>query len=94
LAEFKELITIRKSHDALINGGIRWIYASDNAFAYLRESKKESILVFIARSAGSHTLDLAPLGYRFKETLYGQAAKDQKIRITSKGATSGIWVIH
>ena len=94
LAEFKELISIRKSHGALINGGLRWIYASDNAFAYLRESKKESILVFIARSAGSHTLDLAPLGYRFKETLYGQAAKGQKIRITSKGATSGIWVVH
>jgi alpha-glucosidase len=93
LAEFKSLISIRKSHDALINGGIRWIYAADNAFAYLRESKKESILIFISRSAGSHTLDLAPLGYRVKETLYGKSAKGNKIKITSKSATSGVWVV-
>jgi alpha-glucosidase len=93
LAEFKTLISIRKSHDALINGGIRWIYAADNAFAYLRESKKESILIFISRSAGSHTLDLAPLGYRVKETLYGKLAKGNKIKITSKSATSGVWVV-
>jgi alpha-glucosidase len=93
LAEFKARISIRRSHDALINGGIRWIYAADNAFAYLRESKKESILVFISRSAGSHTLDLAPLGYRVKETLYGKLAKGNKIKITSKSATSGVWVV-
>lgn len=91
--EFKKLVAIRKSHDALINGGIRWIYTSENAFAYLRESKKESILVFISRSAGSHTLDLAPLGYRVSETLFGKEATGQKIRINSKTASSGVWVV-
>jgi alpha-glucosidase len=91
--QFKKLVAIRKSHDALINGGLRWIYISENAFAYLRESKKESILVFIARSGGSHTLDLSPLGYRVQETLYGNEVKGQKIKISSKSATSGVWKV-
>jgi alpha-glucosidase len=91
--EFKKLVAIRKSHDALINGGLRWIYTAENAFAYLRESKKESILVFISRSAGSHTLDLTPYGYRVSETLFGKDAKGQKIKILAKTATSGVWIV-
>ena len=92
-SEFKKLVEIRKSHDALINGGLRWVYITDSAFAYLRESKRESILVFISRSAGSHTLNLEPLGYKVKETLYGKPAKGNKIKINSQKANCGIWLL-
>jgi alpha-glucosidase len=92
-SEFKKLVEIRKSHDALINGGLRWVYITESAFAYLRESKRESILVFISRSAGSHTLNLEPLGYKVKETLYGKPAKGNKIKINSQKANCGIWLL-
>lgn len=92
-SEFKKLVEIRKSHDALINGGLRWVYITDSAFAYLRESKRESILVFISRSAGSHTLNLEPLGYKVKETLYGKPAKGNKLKINSQKANCGIWLL-
>ena len=89
--EFKKLIAIRKKSSALTNGGIRWVDVKPDSIAYLRESAKESVLVFIARSAGKHQLNLKPYGYTVKETLYGPPAKSQLISFTSKGAASGIW---
>ena len=47
-AQFKKLIAVRKESDALCNGGIRWVDVKPNSIAYLRESKKESVLVFAA----------------------------------------------
>ena len=90
-AQFKKLIAVRKESDALCNGGIRWVDVKPNSIAYLRESKKESVLVFVARSAGRYQLNLKPYGYTVKKTLYGPAAKSQLISIASKGAVSGIW---
>ena len=89
--EFRKLIELRKKSDALSNGGIRWIDVKEDSVAYLRESAKESVLVFIARSAGRHKINLKPYGYSVKETLYGPAAKSSQITITSKGPISGIW---
>ena len=90
-AEFKKLIAIRKESHALCNGGIRWIDVQPNCVAYLRESKKESVLVFVARSAGRYQIRLKPFGYSVKETLYGPNAKSNLITINSKGPISGVW---
>ena len=89
--EFRKLISIRKGSDALCNGGIRWIQVGPSAVAYLRESAKESVLVFVARSAGKYQINLKPYGYSIQETLYGPTAKSALLAITSKGALSGIW---
>ncbi len=89
--EFRKLILIRKSSDALCNGGIRWIQVGPNAVAFLRESAKESVLVFAARSAGNYQINLKPYGYTVQENLYGPLAKSGLINISSKGAKSGIW---
>jgi alpha-glucosidase len=88
---FKELISIRKKYDALINGGLRWVYASDDAVAFLRESKKETLLVYVARSGAKSTIDLTKFGYRISETIYGPAKSGNKISINSTKAISGIW---
>ena len=58
LAEVKKLVALRKSHDALIGGGLRWIAAEDDYIAYLRESKKEAILIVISRNAISAKIDV------------------------------------
>lgn len=89
--EFRKLIELRKKSDALSKGGIRWIDVKEDSVAYLRESAKESVLVFIARSSGRYQMNLKPYGYSIKETLYGPAAKSSQFTITSKGPISGIW---
>jgi alpha-glucosidase len=91
---FKSLISIRKKHDALINGGLRWVHASEDAIAYLRESKKETILVFASRAGVDVKLDLTPYGYKIDKTLYGLEKSGSKISIKSKKATAGIWVLR
>ncbi|HEX7404973.1 MAG TPA: glycoside hydrolase family 13 protein [Candidatus Nanopelagicaceae bacterium] len=91
LAEFRKLIAVRKNSDALCNGGLRWIDVKSNSVAYLRETEKESVLVFLARRAGRYQINLKPYGYTVKETLYGPTAKSGLITLSTKNAISGIW---
>ena len=92
-AEVKKLIALRKSHDALFNGGLRWVAAEDDYVAYLRESKKESILIVITRGQVNTTINLESFGYSIAQTLYGESAYGQEISLNSKEATSGIWLL-
>jgi alpha-glucosidase len=94
LVQIKLLVEIRRHRDGLINGGLRWLAVEDDYVAFLRESKKESILVFISRKEVKATLDLKPYGYVIKQTLYGQSAQGSKISIDSKTATQAVWIVE
>lgn len=93
LAEIKKLIRIRRERDALINGGLRWIYSGEDAIGYLRESKREAIFIFISRKGIAESIDLSAYGYTVKETLYGPSQSGAKIKIRSKSAISGVWLL-
>jgi hypothetical protein len=93
LDNVRELISIRKSNDALINGGLRWIAAEKDFILYLRESKKQSILVFVSRQGVKATIDLSNLGLQVTKTLYGNNASGTKFVIKSKNATQAIWEV-
>ncbi len=93
-AEVKKLVTLRKSQDALINGGLRWVAVEDDYIIYLRESKKQSILVLVSRGAINATLDLSPYGYSVSQTLYGHEVKGDKFSIKSSDAVQGIWIVQ
>ena len=75
LAQVTALIAIRKGSDALSNGGLRWVAVQDDFILFLRESKKEKLLVFLSRSPVTTTIDLKPLGLKVKNTLFGVAAE-------------------
>ncbi len=92
-SEVKELVAIRRSHDALINGGLRWVAVEDDFIAFLRESEKESVLVLISRAPISVSLDISNLGYTVDKTLYGQEVKGAKISFNSRSATQGVWLL-
>lgn len=92
-AEVKKLIEIRRGQDALINGGLRWVAVEDDYVAYLRESKKQSVLVFIARKGVKAVIDLGKFGYTISETLYGQSVQGSKVAINSKSAVQGVWIV-
>jgi alpha-glucosidase len=93
MGEVKSLISVRKNNDALINGGLRWIATESDYIAYLRESKKQSVLVLVSRTAIDVTIDLSKLEYSISKTLYGQEAKGSNFTIKSNQATQSIWEV-
>jgi alpha-glucosidase len=46
---YAKLSQLRKHHRALAEGSMRWLYSSDEAIAFVRESKTESVLVIASR---------------------------------------------
>jgi alpha-glucosidase len=72
LAVHRELAALRRSHDALARGGLRYVHVSADAIAYLRETRGERLLCLAARAPHS------PVAVPFVrlETLYGDDARD------------------
>jgi alpha-glucosidase len=93
MGEVKSLISVRKNNDAFINGGLRWIATESDYIAYLRESKKQSVLVLVSRNAIDVTVDLSKFGYSISKTLYGQGAKGSIFTIKSDQAMQSIWEV-
>jgi alpha-glucosidase len=91
LFDYMELIKLRKTSHALAHGGIRWIDISKDSVAFLRESSKDSVLVFASRKGVKKEIDLKPFGYSIKKTLFGPSATGSKLKINSREATGGIW---
>jgi alpha-glucosidase len=48
---YRDLIALRRGHDALRRGGLRWVLVEDDAIAFLRETADERLLVLAARSS-------------------------------------------
>jgi alpha-glucosidase len=67
LGEYRRLISLRRSSDALARGGIRYAFVDDDVIAFLRESRDERLLCLASRAPHEPVrLPLTPL-----ETLYG-----------------------
>jgi len=92
-AEVKKLIGLRRTHDALINGGLRWVEVKDDYLLFLRESKKESVLIFISRTGVKADINIAGLGYKVSKTLYGREVSGDKFKVHTKVATQAIWEV-
>jgi alpha-glucosidase len=93
MSKVQQLIAIRKGNDALINGGLRWIAAEKDFILYLRESKKQSVLIFVSRTGVNAKIDLSALGLQVSKTLYGKDISGSRFVIKSKEATQGVWVV-
>jgi alpha-glucosidase len=70
LEAYRSLAGLRRSTDALARGGIRYVHVSNDAVAYLRETRSERLLCLAAR--GSHDAISTP--FTNLETLYGEDA--------------------
>jgi alpha-glucosidase len=55
---YRDLIGLRRDHEVLNTGGVRWLHASDDVLVYVRESADECILLVAARDG--YELTLAP----------------------------------
>jgi alpha-glucosidase len=72
LDEYRALIALRRSSDALARGGLRYVHVSDHAIAYLRETRDEALLCLAARAAH----DPISVPFTELETLYGDDASN------------------
>ncbi|WP_243695288.1 glycoside hydrolase family 13 protein [Agromyces protaetiae] len=50
---YRTLLGLRRAQPALQTGGLRWVGATDDAVAFVREAADASVLVFAARSASA-----------------------------------------
>ena len=90
----KTLVQLRRESHALSHGGLRWVAVEKDYLAYFRESKSQSLLIFISRSPVKTEIDLSDYGYTVAETLYGESAAGTRIKIDSKSATQGVWLLQ
>ena len=72
LAHFRELAALRRSHEALASGGLRYVHVGDDAVAYLRETRDERLLCLAARAPH----DPIRVPFTQLETLYGGDARN------------------
>ena len=89
--QVKKLAAIRRSSNALAFGGLRWVEVKDNHVAFLRESKKEVVLVVITRKKSKIDLDLSKYGYQHHKTLFGMDFEGNHLQHDAAGAEVGIW---
>jgi alpha-glucosidase len=87
LAEYRALATLRRTSAALAHGGLRYLHVSDDAVAYVRETRGERLLCLAARAAHD------PIAVPFElETLYGDDADGGVL--PAAGPAFHIWRIN
>jgi hypothetical protein len=59
----------------------------------MRESKKESLLIFISRGEISCTIDLEKLGIKSARSLFGPDLSVANSKIASNSAVQAIWQV-
>jgi len=92
--EYRRLIALRRSSEALARGGIRFAAVGEDAIAYLRETRGERLLCLASRA--SHppiSLPLAALSCSSLEPLYGGEAvcADGLATLPSDGPAFHVW---
>ena len=93
---YATLAKLRKDQPSLVDGAMRFIYAGAEAVAFVRETKKETLLVLATRgNAGNIELPLeAVSGAQQAELLYGEGklvTKRHKMLLTSPKMTLSVW---
>jgi len=75
-AAYRRLVALRRSHEALARGGLRFAHVDDDVIAYVRETRSERLLCLASRAEhGPVRLSLTALGCRGLDTLYGEPAE-------------------
>ena len=79
LEDYRRLVALRRSSDALARGGIRYAHVSDDAIAYLRETPRERLLCLATRAdAPPIALPLDALGAKALETARGRRRRRRR----------------
>jgi len=76
------LVAIRRKSHAFSDGGLQWVRTENDHISYIRESKKEKLLVVVARS--KQEIEFGSLTARAK-VLYGPTISGSAINFPTAG---------
>ncbi|MGI6878934.1 alpha-amylase family glycosyl hydrolase [Microbacterium sp. gxy059] len=94
LSLYRDLLALRGAHPALATGGLRWIAASEEALAFVRESADETVLVFAARSAATLAIPAGSLPESADAAhLFGEGVSFDGAELSSTGTALGVWTL-
>ena len=93
---YRELIALRRQHEVLATGGLRWVHVDDDAMVFVRESATETVLVFASRAHATVELDGALLaGVDGAEHLWGDVllavGLDDGVLLEAAGPAFAAW---
>lgn len=98
LRAYRDLAGLRRAHEALRRGGLRWVHAHGDALAFLRESATERLLVLASRAPHPPVrVRGRSLGLDGEATnLYGgaralRAGTDNIVTLPGDGPTFQVW---
>jgi alpha-glucosidase len=92
LEEYRRLIELRRSSDALARGGLRYAYVDDDVIVYLRETPEERLLCLASRAPH----EPVRLPFPSLETLYGDDAEHESgdALLPAEGPSFHIWRLN
>lgn len=91
---YARLIGLRREHQALNDGGLRWVHVGDDALAYVRESADATLLMVAARGDVDVTLPAHTIPEGDIVSLFGELVLEREgdgIRITGSGPAFSVW---
>ena len=94
LSDYRRLIALRRSSEALAQGGIRYAAVGSDAIAYLRESSGERLLCLASRAEHEPVrLPLSELGASELDTLVGSEPEREgdDVVLPGDGPTFHVW---
>jgi alpha-glucosidase len=97
LAEYRTLIALRRSSDALARGGMRYAFVGDDAIAYLREADGDRLLCLALRTDHAPIrLSLDALACRDLQSIYGGPALlvDGDVLLPAEGPSFHVWRLN
>jgi alpha-glucosidase len=92
LEDFRRLIALRRSSEALARGGLRYVFVDDDVIAYLRETPGGRLLCLASRA--SHEPVRVP--FASLETLYGVDAEPagRDALLPAEGPSFHVWRLN
>ncbi len=95
---YRELIGLRRDHDALGSGGLRWLHIGTEGVAFVRETADETILVLAALGDVDVELPAEALaGASAASSLHGEAtlavAADGGVLLSAEGPVFAVWAL-
>ncbi|MGB3732363.1 glycoside hydrolase family 13 protein [Microbacterium sp.] len=95
---YRSLVGLRRSHEVLATGGMRWLHIDDETVVFIREGAEQSLLVLATR--GGADVELEPglvAGAADAEELYGDAtlatASDGAVALAAEGPAFAAWAL-
>lgn len=95
---YRSLVGLRRSHEVLATGGMRWLHIDDETVVFIREGAEQSVLVLATR--GGADVELEPglvAGAADAEELYGDAtlatASDGAVALAAEGPAFAAWAL-